>query len=160
MNLEFKKRRWDKNEAFKGNIWIIDDFYKSYKDCKVKFEVKDDSGNIVLNKNFSVNTIDENSAKSFFSIDEKILKTVKSKFSVNLELTDKDGKVISKNDYFFLIGDQDAASKGFKEWKIERLELENKNGGYGSYYHYFKELDSEENVRYESGTQTPKAKGF
>ncbi|WP_366183816.1 sugar-binding domain-containing protein [Flavobacterium ovatum] len=160
VNFEFTKRRWSNNEAFKGNIWIINDFYKSYKDCKVKFEVKDDSGNIVLNKNFAVNAIDENSAKSFFAIDEKVLKTVKSKFFVNLELTDKGGNVISKNDYFFLIGDQAAASKRFKEWKQERLDLENKNGGYGSYYHYFKELDSDSTIRYESGIQTPKAKGF
>ncbi|WET04069.1 beta-galactosidase [Flavobacterium johnsoniae] len=160
VNFEFKKRRWDTKEAFIGNIWIINDFYKEYKDCKVKFEMKDDSGAVISTKNFEVSKIEENSAKSFFPINEKVLKTVKSKFFVNLELTDKLGKVISKNDYFFLIGDQKEATKYFNEWQKLRLKEENDNGGYGSYYHYFKEFTGEDGKRYESQIQNPRATGF
>ena len=160
VNFEFKKRRWDTKEPFVGNIWIINDFYKTYKDCNVKFEMKDDAGVVISSKNFDVAKVDENSAKLFFPISEKVLKTVKTKFYVNLELTDKDGKVISKNDYFFLIGDQKEATTKFNAWKTERLEQENTHGGYGSYYHYFKEFTGQDGAKYDNGTITPRAIGY
>ena len=60
----------------------------------------------------------------------------------------------------FLIGDQEAATARFNEWKLERLEQENLHGGYGSYYHYFKEFTEQDGAKYESGTQIPRAIGF
>ncbi len=160
VNFEFKKRRWNTKEPFVGNIWVINDFYKSYKNCKIKFKIKDDSGSIISSKDFDVDIIKENSAKLFFAINEKVLTSVKSKFYVDLELIDKKGKVISKNDYFFLIGNQKAATVRFNEWKEERLEQENKHGAYGSYYHFFKEFTGQDGYKYDSDMQTPRAIGF
>ncbi len=160
VNFEFKKRRWSTKEPFVGNIWVINDYYKSYKDCNVKFQIKDDSGKVLSQKSFDVASIKENSAQSFFRIEEKVLKNVKEKFYVYLELTDKKGKVISKNDYFFLIGDQKTATQRFNKWKQERLEQENKHGGYGSYYHFFEELTGQRGKKYDSGTQRPRAIGY
>ncbi len=160
VNFEFTKRRWSNSEAFTGNIWIINDFYKNYSNCKVKLDIKGDDGTVLASKQFTVANIAENSAKSFFEVREKVLKTVKEKFYVDMVLTDSKGEVISKNDYFFLIGDQKAASKRFKEWKVERLEQENKHGAYGSYYHFFKEFTGQDGHKYESGEQVPRAIGF
>ncbi|KAA1246400.1 sugar-binding domain-containing protein [Aquimarina sp. RZ0] len=160
VNFEFKKRRWRIEEPFVGNIWIINDFYKSYKDCKVSFKIKNDTGEVLYSQEFDVASIEGNSAKSFFKIKEKVLKKVKEKFYVDLELTNKKGTVISANDYFFLIGDQEAASKRFKDWKEERLEQENKHGAYGSYYHFFKELTGQDGTKYESGNEIPRAIGY
>lgn len=160
VNFEFKKRRWDTKEPFVGNIWVVNDFYKSYENCKVKFEIKNDAGKVLSSKTFDIEKIEENSAKSFFSIEEKVLRSVEDKFFVTLELTDDDGQVVSENDYFFLIGDQAAASARFKEWKVERLEQENKHGGYGSYYHFFEDFTGQNGKKYESGIQTPRAIGF
>jgi beta-mannosidase len=160
VNFEFKKRRWSTKESFVGNIWVINDLYKSYKNCKIKFEIKDDSGKVVSSKNFNVSKINENSAKSFFAIKEKVLKTVKEKFFVSLELTDGKGSIISKNDYFFLIGNQKKATEHFNKWKLERIKQENTHGGYGSYYHYFDELTGQNGAKLESGNQIPRARGF
>ena len=77
-----------------------------------------------MNKTFDIAQIDGNSAKSFFPINEKVLKSVKEKFYVDLELTDKKGNVLSKNDYFFLIGDQQKATETFNAWEQKRIRQE------------------------------------
>ncbi len=160
VNFDFHKRRWSNKEAFTGGIWVINDYYKSFEDCTVDFRIKDDNGLVLHSQKYDIEKIEENSAKEFFPIEEKVLKTVKEKFYVELELKNKKGEVISHNDYFFLIGDQAEATKYFNEWQKIRLESENADGGagYGSYYHYFPALTGEE--KYESGTQTPRAYGF
>ncbi|WP_430934182.1 glycosyl hydrolase 2 galactose-binding domain-containing protein [Saccharicrinis sp. 156] len=160
VNFEFKKRRWDNKEPFVGNIWVVNDLYEEFKDCKIKFEMTDESGKVLSTKEFEVAKIDGNSAKSFFAIEEEVLKTVKDKFHVNLELINKKGEMISKNDYFFLIGDQEAARKKYNAWKDERVKQENLHGRYGSYYHFFEEFTEQGGKKYESGTQTPRAIGF
>lgn len=160
VNLEFKKRRWATEESFKGNIWIVNDYYQSHGKSEIKFELKDESGKVLSSKIFKVDEVEENSAKSLFPIEEEVLSEVKGKFYVYLELTDKKGEVLSQNDYMFLIGDQEAATARFNEWKLERLEQENLHGGYGSYYHYFKEFTEQDGAKYESGTQVPRAIGF
>ncbi len=160
INLEFKKRRWEKNEAFKGSIWVINDFYKTFENCKATLTIKNEDGKVLKSEKFDFGTIEENSAKKFVDISAEILSKVDKKFTVLLELKDSSGKVISSNDYFFLIGNQEQASARFKEWKQERLDLENKYGKYGSYYHYFDEFTGENGKKYESGVQTPRATGF
>lgn len=162
VNFEFKKRRWDTKEPFVGNIWVVNDYYKSYENCTVEFTMKDDNGKVLAEQIFDIDKVEENSAKSFFPIEEKVLKTVDKKFYVELKLKDKKGNEISHNDYFFLIGDQAEATKYFNEWKLERLANENDNahGGYGSYYHFFPALTGEDGQKYESGTQTPRAHGY
>lgn len=160
VNFEFKKRRWHNDEPFVGNIWVVNDLYKTYTNCTVNFQIKNDDGNILSNKDFEIKRIEENSAKLFFPIDEKVLNSVKKKFYVTLEMTDKNGKVISANDYFFLIGDQQEATKYFNQWQKKRIEQENKYGRYGSYYHFYEEFTGQNGKKYESGTQTPRAIGF
>ena len=162
VNFEFKKRRWKNDEPFVGNVWVVNDLYKTYKDAKVKFLIKNDKGRVISKKSYSILEIEENSAKRFFSVEEKVLKKVKKKFFVELELLDKEGKQISHNDYFFLIGDQEADTERFRDWKQKRLEHENDNGhgGYGTYYFYFDEITRENGKNYDSGIQIPRAKGF
>lgn len=162
VNFEFKKRRWKNDEPFVGNVWVVNDLYKTYKDAKVKFLIKNDKGRVISKKSYSILEIEENSAKRFFSVEEKVLKKVKKKFFVELELLDKEGKQISHNDYFFLIGDQEADTERFRDWKQKRLEHENDNGhgGYGTYYFYFDEMTRENGKNYDSGIQIPRAKGF
>ncbi len=159
INFDFKKRRWSNKEPFKGEIWVINDLYQSYENCQVKFEIKNEAGKVLSTKTFKIEKIEENSAKSFFAIEEAVLKDVKTKFYVTLELTDKSGKVISANDYFFLIGDQEAASAQFKEWMKKRAALESKYD-YGNYFRFFDEITRQNGKNYESGIQIPRAAGY
>lgn len=160
VSFEFKKRRWHRDEPFVGNIWIINDYYRTFKNNTLKFKILDDHKKVLYEKEYTVNQIDENSAQSFFPIKAEVLNSVESKFFVTLELTNNNGEVLSANDYFFLIGDQQEATKYFNEWKNKRIEQENLHGRYGSYYHFFKEFTEQDGAKYESQTQTPRAIGF
>jgi beta-mannosidase len=160
VNFQFTKRRWHTNEPFVGNIWVVNDFYEEYKNCEVKFVIKDHAGKVLSSKSFEIKKVEENSAKSFFEIEEDVLGAVKEKFYVTLEMTDNNGEVISANDYFFLIGDQAEATKYYNNWLQKRIEQENKHGRYGSYYHFYEEFTEQDGKKYESGTQIPRAIGF
>ncbi len=162
VNFEFKKRRWHNNEPFTGSIWVVNDFYKNYKDCKIAFTIKDDKEKVLKSKTFDVDKIEENSAEKFFDIKENVLDKVNEKFYVTLKLTDKDGKEISHNNYFFLIGDQEKATKHFNAWREKRLKQENDEGraGYGSYYNFFEDFTEQNGHKYESERQTPRAIDF
>ncbi|MFY0627089.1 MAG: hypothetical protein JXR07_12390 [Reichenbachiella sp.] len=160
INFEFKKRRWKKDEEFKGGLWVINDFYEQFKDCKASINIKNEAGKVLYNKKYDLETIEGNSARKFVDVTADVLAKVDENFTIELELKNKSGKVISANNYFFLIGDQKKDSERFKEWKQERLDLENKYGTYGSYYHYFDEMTGENGAKYQSGNQTPRASGF
>ncbi|WP_347840474.1 hypothetical protein [uncultured Draconibacterium sp.] len=160
VNFQFTKRRWHNDEPFVGNIWVVNDLYEAYENLEIRFEIKDDGGKVLSNKNFAVKKVEENSAKLFFEIEEDVLSSVNKKFFVTLEMTDKDGRTVSANDYFFLIGDQAEATKYYNNWKQERIEQENKHGRYGSYYHFYKEFTGQDGAKYESDIQVPRAIGF
>ncbi|MFY0689942.1 MAG: hypothetical protein JXQ90_22415 [Cyclobacteriaceae bacterium] len=160
INLEFKKRRWDKQEAFKGSIWVVNDYYEEFEGCKASIKISNEAGKVLMNETYYFGEITGNSAKKFEEIKADVLSKVEKQFFVALELKGKTGNVVSKNDYFFLIGDQKQATARFREWKTERLQLENKYGTYGSYYHFFDELSGENGAKYESGVQVPRAQGF
>ncbi|OHX68173.1 beta-mannosidase [Flammeovirga pacifica] len=160
ISFNFHKRRWSNKEKFTGELWVINDYYEKYKGCTAKMIIKNDEGNVLSKKEYKIGTVERNSAKKFESISEDVLEKINKKFFVELELTDQKGKVISSNDYFFLIGDQKEASDQFKVWMKERMDLENKYGLYGSYYHFFDDFTGENGGSYDSETQTPKAFGF
>ncbi|MBR8534022.1 hypothetical protein KDU71_00490 [Carboxylicivirga sediminis] len=159
VNFDFKKRRWSNNEPFVGDIWVVNDMFESYSNCKLKFEIKDDNGKVLVAHKYDIAKVEENSAKSFFKVEEKVLKSVTKKFYVTLELTNKKGHVLSSNDYFFLIGDQVKAKEFFNNWWDIRRQHEAKYK-YGNYYQFFDELLEENGKKYESDTETPRAVGY
>lgn len=159
VNFNFKKRRWQNDEPFIGEIWVVNDLYESYNDCKVELQIKDDSGNSLKSAEFDISEIEENSAKKFFEINEDILSEVEKNFTVHLNLKDKNDDLLSANEYMFLIGDQKAASVEFKEMQ-KRLTKKNSNYTYGNYYRFFPEMIRIDGKDHESDTQYPKAKGY
>ena len=88
-----------------------------------------------------------------------MLSRVEEKFTIHLSLKDKSGKIISSNEYLFLIGDQAKATKQFNAMRQSMVE---KNGkySYGNYYRFFDEMTKENGQDYQSDTEHPKAKGF
>ena len=155
----FTKRRWHKDEALEGELWIINDFYNTFKGCNATVIFKDDHGKVLHSADFNIGTIDANSAKKYAEIHENVLDKVDKKITVELSLSDKSGKVISQNDYFFLIGDQQKASAQFKEMMDARKKLESKFG-YANYFRFFPEFTNPDEHKYESGQQVPRAAGF
>ncbi|TXE07104.1 beta-galactosidase [Seonamhaeicola algicola] len=156
INLAFTKRRWSKNEAFKGELWVVNDLFEDFKNCTVTIIFKDETGKKLQEETFNIDTVKANSASKFKNITANVLNKVNKRFFVNLELKNTNGVVVSKNDYFFLIGNQKEATKKFNAWGKERQKLEAEYG-YPNYYRFY---DDHTNETYQTKTQTPKARGF
>ncbi len=159
ISLDFSKRRWEKKEAFKGGIWVINDLYKDYKNCEATILFKNEMGEVLKKQTFDFGTIKGNSSKKFVSVSANVLEKVNEQLFVELELKDANGKIISKNDYFFLIGNQLEASAAFKEMGTARKKIEAKYK-YGNYYQFFDTLIDEGDKAYQSGIEIPRARGF
>ncbi|MGY6649815.1 glycoside hydrolase family 2 protein [Wenyingzhuangia sp. IMCC45574] len=159
INLKFDKRRWKNNEAFKGEIWVVNDLYKSFKNCKGTYIFKDDEGNVLSKESFDVNTIKENSSAKIISIKEDVLRKVKKYFYVTLELKDKKGEVLSTNEYMLLIGDQKKAAAKFKKMGAEVRER-NRKYTYGNYYRFFDKYSGDNKGELDSKTDKIETRGF
>lgn len=159
VSFEFEKRRWNAGEMFKGNIWAINDFYQTYEKCVAECTIKNVHGRKIFNKAFALDQIEGNSSKKFFSIETELPKKMEGEFTMELTLSDATGKQISRSDYLFLIGDQTAAKKQFKEWGVQ-LRAKNLKYTYGNYYRFFPELTREQGKDYQSDTEHPRASGF
>ena len=159
VNLKFEKRRWKNNEPFKGQIWLVNDFYTSYTECEIQLRILNAEGKILKDKSYKVNQIKPNSSEKLFDIEADILKNVEGHLNVELSLLDNKGVELSSNRYMFLIGDQEAASIKFKQMGTEIRER-NKDFTYGNYYRFFPKLTKENNEDWKSDTETPRAKGF
>ena len=159
INFNFEKRRWFNSEVFKGEFWIVNDYYKQYKNCKVSYSILDDNKNVLKESSFKVTKIEENSSKQFFELEEKVLKTVKKHFYVKMDLADEYGTVLSSNEYMFLIGNKKDASEKFKVMG-EKIRERNEIYSYGNYYRFFDTLTGEKGQEYESKTDTIKPREF
>jgi beta-mannosidase len=159
INLKFNKRRWKNSDNFEGEIWVVNDFYQTYKDCKATYTIKDDNGSVLEEKTFKVSKIGENSSNKLKAFNHKVLKNVKKNFYVSLKLEDRKGKVVSENDYMFLIGNQKEASAKFKKMGVE-IRNRNRKFTYGNYYKFFDVLSGENDIEYQTKKDTIKARGF
>ena len=159
VNLKFDQRRWKNTESFKGQIWIVNDFYNTYKDCQIKLKIVNAEGETLNEKTYTIHQIKPNSSEKFFDIDVDILEHVKDNFKVQLSLIDTNGVELSSNKYMFLIGDQEAASMQFKEMG-NTIRERNGEFTYGNYYRFFPMMTKENQSDWKSGTETPRAKGF
>ncbi len=158
INLAFEKRRWKAEESFKGELWVVNDLYEAYPNCVAELVFKNDKGKVIKREIQSIGNIEENSAEKFFDTDVDLSK-VKEKFYVELTLKNSKGEVVSTNDYFFLIGDQQEATKYFNQWGRERGKGVRKYS-YPNYYRFFDEMTGENGKSLDSKVQTPRAIGF
>ncbi|NMH89670.1 beta-mannosidase [Flavivirga algicola] len=159
INLGFKKRRWSKNEPFTGELWVVNDLFEDYKGCKATITFKNEKGMELDSQIFSIGTVKANSAKKFKDISANVMNNVDTRVFVELQLTDTSGKMVSSNDYFFLIGDQKEAAKKFNQMRDKRRVLESEYG-YGNYYRFYDDIVGEQGKSYQSGTQIPRARGY
>ncbi len=159
VNLYYKKRRWHSNEAFKAELWVVNDLYKDFQNCQVELEIKNNSGESLHKEAFDIKKIEENSAKKFLDVSADVLESVKDQFMVYLVMKDKKGNVLSANEYMLLIGDNAEAMAEYEKYLIQRREAE-QIYPYGSYYRFFPEMIRKDGKDYNSETETPRAEGF
>ncbi len=108
-SLQFNKRRWLPGENFEGNLYVINDYYKTYSDIAYQYEVLNADKQVVYTGDLQIN-IGENSSVSYGKVNWKVEGNVSESFYIRLTL--KDGNsVIASNEYCLLIADQEEAKK-------------------------------------------------
>jgi beta-mannosidase len=146
---KYLKRRYLPNSEFEAEIWILNDYYKNYKNMKIICQIikidNDENldafrfyesglGKVVKEEivNFDV---DENVSKNISSIKWKVDGEIGDKFIVYLKLLDELGAEVADNSYTLLIDDINEAKKIGEKRYNEAVELTKRNGrGYHKYY--------------------------
>ncbi len=159
VSLQFEKRRWTQEEDFEGDIWIVNDYYQSYSHGQIIYRIRDDHGKVLEEKKYAIEEIKANSSKEFLTVTSNVLEKVEQDFYVELLIMDSNGQSISTNNYHFLIGDQEAASKKFKAMG-QAVKERNGRYTYGNYYRFFPAVTGENEEKYHHDALTPKASGF
>lgn len=159
VSLQFDRRRWKGDETFKGRLWIVNDTYQNYRDCKIELSIVSELGTNLNKQHVEIDTIDPNSAASFADVSWGIAGQVDDHFIVSLSLIDSQGIEISANQYRLLIGDQQAAREKMKA--LGKAQSESNNAfTYGNYYRFFPDMVNQNNRDWQSTVQTPQAAGF
>lgn len=114
--LQYNKRRWLPNETFSGKFWVVNDFTKGFKSCNASIKILDNSKNVIETKKIKVGDIKEDSSIEISDLKFKVPGKMNDKFYVEIELKDETGKIVSSNDYFFLVDDQNNAKLTYKKY--------------------------------------------
>ena len=158
ISLQFDKRRWSPKEEFVGKLWVVNDFYEEYKNCKVSVKILDKNKEVFFEKNISIKKIAGDSAKEFVEIKSEVPGKSGDLFYVELNLFDENKKLISANEYLLMVGNQKRELKKIKAIGAEAMEIKQKYG-WANYYRYFKGLGGEDGVP-EADEKMPTARGF
>lgn len=159
VNMQFDKRRWKNNEAFKGELWIVNDLYESFEDCLLDVRITDDEDHELFRNELAVESIAPDSSRKIAVIEETILGSVSQYFHVYLALKDQSGTELSLNRYELLIGDQETASVRFRKMGEEARQRKAKYSS-GNYYRYFPSMINEAGEDHYGDTHILRARGF
>ncbi|WP_146528686.1 glycoside hydrolase family 2 protein [Novipirellula artificiosorum] len=156
VNLQFDRRRWKQDETFIGKVWIVNDTYQEYNDCKIKLEVLDENSTRLHEQSMEVAHIRKDSSSELTEIHWKIAGQVETQFHIQLSLLDREGESLSQNQYMLLIGDQAEARNRMKAMGQEKSSSNNVFT-YGNYYRYFPDMIQQNDNDWQSQTQMPRA---
>jgi len=145
VTLEYTKRRWLPNEQMQGAIWVVNDLYDEFKGATAQLRIQDKAGKVIEDKKFPF-TVTPDSAAKVTDVAWKLPANLSGEFQLHLSLTDSSGKELSKNQYTFLVGDEEAARKERLKLREHYQELKKKAGS-NNYYRFFPELTGEKQKR-------------
>ncbi|MFG0254948.1 MAG: sugar-binding domain-containing protein [Rhodopirellula sp. JB053] len=140
VSLQHDKRRWNPGETFEGQIWVVNDLFKDYPGCTVSIRFLDDQKREFHQATHRIGEVSADSAKQFASVKVPVPGKRGDKFSIEMQLQDGNGNVISENEYFLLVDDQQEAKKMLEAMGIEARDRKS-NGG--ETIRYFEELMGE-----------------
>ncbi len=103
ISLQHNKKEWEKNERFKGEVWIVNDYLKTFKNCVLEIKIVDNNSNLLEKKSIKIEKVEENSAKKVFILDWSIPEEIRDKFKVLVSLKNSENLVIASNKYNFRI---------------------------------------------------------
>ena len=150
VSLQYPRRRWLPNETFTGSIWVVNDYFKDYKNCTAEIKFIDQNKKIFKEESLKIGNVSEDSSKEFVDVSCKVPGQLGDKFYVELTLLDNKGNQISANDYMLLVADEKEAKGKLKQMGAEAGKRSRKYGG--TTFRYFPELFDKESNKREEGT--------
>ncbi|AWB65641.1 glycoside hydrolase family 2 [Saccharobesus litoralis] len=139
-SLAFSKRRWDAGSAFKGELWVVNDYQYGFENLTLEWQVlyQGQSTGVVGQQALNVEL---DSAREFAEIKWDIPTDASGDFTIAVALRNGEGKVLSSNAYTLLIGNQQAAKEQSLKYLAEATERIEKYGH--SIYRYWPEMYQE-----------------
>jgi beta-mannosidase len=134
--MQFEKRRWLPGETFHSQLWVVNDYYKEFKDLQLSYEIIYPNGQTTKSAENTI-TVEENSSKKYQEIQFVVEGEKGSFFGVKLFLK-QNGTLLAQNEYRLLIDDQEEAKKKAFELYTYMHEQRRKYGR--GYYRYMPEL--------------------
>ncbi len=135
VTMQYSQRRWMPNTNFEGKLWVVNDFMRDYKDCRVELRIKDDKHSLVETKRYTIGDVAMDSSKEFVDVSFAVPGKMGDKFYIEVDLLDGSGTKISSNEYMLLVDDQNAALDIYKRYGKGSTERKAKYGT--STYRYF-----------------------
>ncbi len=158
LTMKHYSRRWKPEETFNGELWVVNDFYKTFNDCKIYIKFLDNSKAVIKEESFDVSEIKEDSASKYVDISCEVPGKIGDRFYVEMTLVGSEGNILSENDYFMLVADRDKDKKELRAIGLEAFEIKHKYG-WANYFRYYPSLGAEEGAQ-EADEAMPIARGF
>ncbi len=135
-SMDFSKRRWDNNETFTGDLYVINDWYKTFGDVKYTCVILDNDKNEFMRTELVVN-VEENSSTNFETVKFDVPADWTGFFYIQLML-EQDGELLCENEYRLLVANQEIAKQEAKAL-YDKMHVNRRQFGKG-YYRYFPEM--------------------
>ena len=158
ITLKHYDRRWLPGKEFKGELWVVNDYYKSYDNCRVSIKFFDNERKVFKEEQYDISEIAGDSSSKYVDIFCKVPGKLGDRFHAEVELVDGDGNSLSKNDYMFLVADKKKDRKALRAIGLEAFEIKQKYG-WANYFRYYPGLGAEEG-HLEADQKMPIARGF
>lgn len=100
VSVQYEKEKWIKGEMFKVFLWVINDYHRSFKDCRIRIDITDMKRRKYQQFFIDVD-IPKDSAKNIKKLEWKVPEDVKGVFMLRVYLKNRDNVTISENDYIF-----------------------------------------------------------
>ncbi|MEM6964656.1 MAG: sugar-binding domain-containing protein [Bacteroidota bacterium] len=151
-------RRWKPGKKFKGELWVVNDYYQTFKNCKATVRFLNNDKIVFKETHFDLEKIAGDSAAKYAALDCKVPGKIGEQFYVEILLLDNEGKVLSANDYMLLVADKKKDRAKLRAIGLEAFEIKQKYG-WANYFRYFPGLGAEEG-HLEADQKMPIARGF
>lgn len=147
VSLELARRRWLPREKFSGDIWIVNDLHKEFRDCVLNIEVSDPRGRRFFEQKQQLNKIPADSSARYGIFEWKVKGNLGESFRIDAVLRDPAGSTITANHYVLLVADQEQARRQCRERAERLLDIKGKFPS-ADYYRFFPELSGHDEARF------------
>ena len=146
VSLQHDRRRWLPGEEFVGKLWVVNDLYQKFKACQAEVSFLDVKKNEVKSEMIELGDIDPDSSKEYATVKSKVPGELGDQFYVEVELTDRSGKVVSSNQYLLLVADEKVDLPRLREIGQEAIDKKQKYGSH-NYLRYYEGLNGTRGIR-------------